>query len=93
MQLILYATIVTDQNIYQMTVNDILYIPLHCEIRSLDKGYFRFRMLFRPDIQKIDWDVFQGTYSLNYRSKLDALKMLQLKNFVIGNLFPKSYMF
>ena len=30
-------------------------------------------------------------YSLNYRSKLNVLKMLQLKNFVTGNLFPKSY--
>ena len=28
-------------------------VTVHCEIRSLNKGYFHLRMLFRPDIQDI----------------------------------------
>ena len=34
-------------------------IPLHCEIKSLNKGYFCLRMLLRPDIQDIYCNIFQ----------------------------------
>ena len=34
-------------------------LPLHCEIKSLNKGYLCLHMLLRPDIQNIYCDIFQ----------------------------------
>ena len=37
---------------------DPLVRPVHCEIKSLNKGYFRLRILSRPDIQDIYGNIF-----------------------------------
>ena len=57
-----------------------------CEIISLDKGYFRFRMLFGPDIQEIYCNIFQ-----KYISLITYVNSMRLKCYSWKTLLQEIY--
>ena len=58
----------------------------HCEIRSLNKGYFRFRMLFRPYIKDIYCNILK-----EYIPLITDLNSMRLKCYSLKKILQEIY--